>query len=237
MFQLCLLLNCYLFSISTNLYACNASSLNGHPSTLAYIPSNIDPKTRLEFSLSSFSNIPETRICSAFLSHNSVGIGVVHMGDNEINENHFIIGTKREINEVHIGSSLTLVQRNFERFQSFDLITNLGASKFNDNFGFGAAFKRLWKNPSNSLSLFCTIKEDFGKTFIDLYFCTKGDKGLSLSQELRITDFLILSLGYSKNPEIYHLGLTIPNYLKPSFACKYSEDLGFITSWGIEYTF
>ncbi len=237
MFQLFLLLNCYLLSISTNLYACNASSLNGHPSTLAYIPSNIDPKTRLEFSLSSFSNIPETRICSAFLSHKVVGIGVVYMGDKEINENHFVIGTKKEINEVFIGGSLILVQRNFDRFQNFDLITNLGVSKFLEDIGFGAVLKRLWKTASNSLGLFCNIKEDFGKTFIDLYFYTKGDKGFSLSQELRITDFLILSLGYSKNPDIYHFGVTIPNYIRPSFACKFSQHLGFITSWGIEYTF
>jgi hypothetical protein len=227
---------CYfsLFPVSSQLLASNPSSLLDHSSTIFFNPSLLGEKTKLELSLASYTFLESFKVYSLAFSYKKVALGMCYAGTKDLNEKFYVFGFSRKLKDVDFGLSISINERVYENFVSRQLNGVLAFSKSSEDLTFGAS---LLKNLSeNTLNLFAVLNESIGRTFIDYIFYS-NERTLSLSQEFKILPFLSLSLGFSRNPDQYFAGISANNYIKPALSIRYLQNLGYLVTSGIEYTF
>ena len=235
-FVFCLISYSSVLPLSAQLTANNPSSLWGHPSAVFFIPSLIGEKTKLESSLTSFTFLASFKIYGFSFSYNKVAIGMQYVGTKDINEKFYALGFSKKLKDVDFGLSISVNEKDFEDFISRKILGTLAFSKSVEDLCFGASFSNNLSMMENSLNFFVILIESFGRTYID-YIFYQNDRTFSLSQEFNVLPLLNLSLGYSKDPEQYFAGLYLKSYIKPAISIRYLQNLGYVITSGIEYTF
>ncbi|MDI6851496.1 MAG: hypothetical protein QMD82_06130 [bacterium] len=221
---------------SAQLIATNSSSLWGHPSAVFFTPSLIGEKTKLESSITSFIFLTSFKIYGFSFSYNKVAIGMQYVGTRDINEKYYVFGFSRKLRDVDFGLSILVNEKDFEGFASREILGTLALSRGVEDIIFGASFTKNTSTMKNSLNIFAILIESLGCTYID-YIFYQNERTFSLSQEFNVLPLLTLSIGYSKDPDQYFVGLYLKSYIKPAISLRYLQNLGYVITSGIEYTF
>lgn len=223
------------FLISSSPGNLNVSTLYKNPSAVFFAPSLIPPKSEIDFSLSKFSYIPQFTACSFSFGHKGQALGIQYLGTKEINEKLVALGTSKEWEKLNFGFSVNVLEKFYYEFASRNLGASLSISKASENLAYGLFGSFNISTKEKFYGLFLLINSSVGKTYLDFnYF--GNTKIFSVCQELNVLPFVDLTFGLCNYPKIFSLGLSVKNYIKPSVNFRYFPDLGFITTWGIEYT-
>jgi len=221
---------------SANLRGCNLSSLNGSPSTVLYVPSLIGEERKLELTSSTFSYLPELKTYGLSFGYKHVAVSLSFVGDSSINEKIYSIGATRKKSIIDLGFSINLCEKQYCQFSKQELSLNIAVSKYSEGVLFGTGFQHSWNSKETSSMLFASFSEEWGVTYFDL-MVSQGDRIFSVAQDLYLLPFVVLSFGMSQNPNTYFASISFRNYIKPSLSFRFLENLGYINSSGIEYTF
>jgi hypothetical protein len=222
--------------VSAFLKGYNPSTLQNNPQTVFYIPSLLSEKRKIDVSTAFYAFLPEFRIHSISFGYQRVAIAFSYAGSPTVNEKNYSIGTSRRLGDLDAGFSSNLIERTYSFFRDRDIHVNLSISKSASEIVFGAGFLHGLRSREYTSFLFACFKEQWGNTYVDLNL-QSDSRTFSVCQDLYILPFINLSFGMSQNPVCYFAGISLRNYIGASFNIRFIENLGYVKSSGIEYTF
>lgn len=212
------------------------ASLLGSSDAIFYAPSLLSKAKKIGMSVTTLSYIPELRIFSFSLGFQGSSIASSFIGTSKINEKNLLIGTTKPLEVCQAGLSLKLTEKSYEEMNSRSLSVLASLSNNSTEIIYGLA--TLYESMSKTINttIFSGIQNSLGSTYLNLTF-QKGLKTFSIAHDFTILPLLNFSFGLINNPKSYFIGFSVRNYLKPSVNFRYIPELGFVTTFGIEYTY